>query len=931
MKMERIRVTKIDYTPKERQNGAFEDPLKLIIVGVNDTGKRRIIKVSGTKPRFWVTTNPDNVDIPKHLQKYITNIRKEGVAFVTGEPTWCIYVKYPYRSIIKELRDLFDYHCQADVYYHEAVRGFYGIRAYIRVPKGAKECHIGEIEMIEEHAPEVPIKTNDYVTDIETDDELGFALPDHPTSHVTCITLLNKKTKEIYHITTYKVEKKEIEAILQSKEALENLIDHKNPIEPFIGKINLFAFYEGSEEDNERELYECIDALVKKHGITNIEEYTPYDIPYLNERQKVKTKAIVRWNKKHNGNRKYYPRNMFQYVNEYDEEQLYKGFIRKSAKASGKNALSWMGNEEMGYGKINLGKAFHKVMKEDPALLSAYNIWDCVLPDRCLDKCGDLMSMRQSQCNYMASDLNRWSSQMMQWESALMYRLKCEKLLPSIDCVERDKGMEAGGHVEGTPSGLFFNMIELDNSGEYNGVVMSCRISHEALLADGEDPGERPISTLPSGRRYYLDVPAIIPDMLIEMTKMIAVYKKKKKDNKELINQRYQESGGVKTEEIEHLLEMDEIYEAQKYVYKSSSLSSTGLYGTGKIREEGEEKAKRPFRLAHGGFASDITEVARYHEKWNKEWLESHPFSWWEEDGKIKVEVMLPDVSHPDKNVIAGKTVNHALLGKYICHMNVLYQDTDSCKILVEGVIPELEGAEMRDFLYLVGDTYAKYLNKSFDEFAQNLLGIKEHNFLIKVDGVYKKYFQWGRKKHYVWKDYNNDIHYSGVKVKRRDIMSVAKAFMETFFETVMEDKPINETLSDISKLIQTYETEILHGSFMRECGEPHSVKKETLMWDSMKHANAIFDKQFRLGDVGTFYNVRGIIGKPIPKNRKIPLEWTDDPSAFGLEIDFKEVLRKIKQSMKSIIEGLEPGATWESIRDSHARGSFDEMEDELW
>ena len=59
------------------------------------------------------------------------------------------------------------------------------------------------------------------------------------------------------------------------------------------------------------------------------------------------------------------------------------------------------------------------------------------------------MSIRQGQANYMAADVERWTSQMIMWESAIMYRLKGEKLLPSIDCVVRDAGMEAGGHVEG--------------------------------------------------------------------------------------------------------------------------------------------------------------------------------------------------------------------------------------------------------------------------------------------------------------------------------------------------------------------------------------------------------------------------------------------------------------------------------------------------
>jgi DNA polymerase elongation subunit (family B) len=921
MEKEMIRVTKIDYIPKEIDKGAYIDPLKLIIVGVDTKGKRRVLKITGTKPRIWVTTNPEIVNIPLQLKKHITKIKKEGKSFVTGEDCWCIYFDYPYRSIVKNIRELFDYHCQSDVYYHEAVRSFYGIRAYINIPYGMNEFHISEMEALEEYKPEKDIPTNDFVLDIETDDTKGFAGADYPTGRVICLTLLNKKNKEVYHITTCKVNEEAIGKLLTDREFLDLSITHRKEVPIFEGKINVIQFNDGDPEENERNLFECLYELQNKLGITNIEEYTQFDVPYLTMRVKWMNKLIKKWNDSNNGSRKYYPKRIFDYINEFDQEKLYRRFITKSVNATGKNALEWMGNEVVGYGKIKRPDPFHIMAVELPEYLSAYNIWDCVLPDRCLDKCGNLLNLRQGQCNYMAADLSRWASQMAQWESAIMYRLKMRLLLPSISCVKRDEGMEAGGHVEGQPCGIEYNMIELDNSGEYNGVVMSCRIAHETLLKPDEDPGDRPISKLPSGRRYYLDMPAIIPDMLKEITEMIAVYKNLEKDTKNKINRLFSESRGVKTDEIEALQELLTLYGDQKYIFKSSSLSSTGLYGSGKEDQEDEGKAHRPFRLANGGFASDVTEVGRIHEKWNKNWIENHSFFWYNLDDKYRVNIV------ESVNISIGEKIYEAVL----CNMKVIYQDTDSCKVVILGELPTgLSDYEMRDFLYLVGETYSSALNSSFDTFAKKLLGIDKHKFSIKVDGVYKKYFQWGSQKLYVWKDFNNEVHYRGVKIRRRDIMPVAKVFMEKFFEIVMADKPKSETLKEVSFLIAEYETDILAGKYNKECGEPHSVKKKTLYYQSMVHSNSIFGKKFKLGDVATFYNVTGIVGHSIPKNKKIPLEWSDDPLQFGLKINYNEVLRKIKVSMKKIINGLETGATWESVRDRHSRGSF-EQADDLW
>ena len=75
--------------------------------------------------------------------------------------------------------------------------------------------------------------------------------------------------------------------------------------------------------------------------------------------------------------------------------------------------------------------------------------------------------------------------------------------------------------------------------------------------------------------------------------------------------------------------------------------------------------------------------------------------------------------------------------------LEVIYQDTDSCKCRIKGNLPDLNDDDMRVFLTELGEAFMEMLNGSFDEFARVKLGVNKHYLNIKLDAVYKKYFQW--------------------------------------------------------------------------------------------------------------------------------------------------------------------------------------------
>ena len=1311
---ELIRITKIDYTPHQMEKDAFSKPLITIIWGVNRLGRRVALRVRGCLPRIWVGENPYGVDIPENLQKYIVKIKKSGKALVTQQNLWCIYVKYPFGSIIRPLRELFKYTCQADVYFHDAVRSFYGLQAYISIPRGKYELHINDIK--NEKIPAEVIPTNAYILDIETSDRGGFTPAKNPTAPIRNLTLRSIRTGAIYQAIATNVDKQEVIDGLCSQEWLEDNIDHTAPIEPVPKdtKIVIDSFGDGDKEENERAVFDWLNQMQMELGITTICQYGDYDAPYIIERAKVMNSNIGTWNYKHGGTRPYFPRHIFKAIQVVDIEKFYQRFIEGSVMATGRKALQWMGIEEKEYGKVNR-VAIDYMFLNDPERLAIYNIWDCVLPDRCMKKCGELLDIHEGVCDYMGCSVNNWSHPMNQWESIIMLRLKNEILLPSIDSVIRDAGMEAGGHVEGNPRGIFKNMVELDNSGEYNAMVMSCNMDYYTLVEDQEAISQLeiegvPMAIMPSGRAYRLDIEGVIPSILKEMNEGIMEYKRQIKVVKAERTILYKDPAGNKTEiyEMEDLLEK---LDRQKYILKSGTLSSTGLQGTtSEYKKDGKER-KRPFRAGHGGIGSDVTEGGREHEKWNKEYINSHNLYYDKQpdgtydmlifdakdkvaqhhyenspgailelyvlyqdsvgkDSEIpvvingdqsfkKIEDLFTEVSHnvngkeycdcngiqvltidddmrsifrPIKSLMRHKTTkkmyranltNHwhldvtedhsligyagttwfpklemkdrlvkikpddfgdkirslitiknlppikapptkepeefyellgffigdgfftkgyyiglscgldkdefikkvmgPLFGQFINHIverkkgdiefnglefvgfiethfkdlhsgkktipewmlkendtnissflrglfsadgtvirrncksiirftntddsiidmtrkllwrigisnsvfketnpnkyngivaktptyskhivvkdqrrfkdlvgfifqrkadrlnvikndsefqyspkrnvmdldfdlstvqsieeieyddyvydievddthrffanGVLVHNTDSCKCRIDGPLPDLDNDGMKEFLTHLGEKYCEYLNKSFDIFAKQTFNIDKHYLLIKLDAVYKVYVQWGANKHYVYKDFEGKVHYRGVKIRKRDVMPFAKEFMIKFFDIVTSEDDIDQIKNRVSELLQIYESDIIAGKYVQECGAVVGVHTEGKNYDSLMHSNTIFGKGFKLGDAATFFYAKSILGKPLPSNHRVALEYGDNPADFDIKLDYKKILEKLKNSMKTILTCLGEGVTWESVRDGYSTSSFED-DDDTW
>ena len=71
--------------------------------------------------------------------------------------------------------------------------------------------------------------------------------------------------------------------------------------------------------------------------------------------------------------------------------------------------------------------------------------------------------------------------------------------------------------------------------------------------------------------------------------------------------------------------------------------------------------------------------------------------------------------------------------------------------------------------LEIIGEHYAEILNKSYDDFSKEYLGVDKHYFFVKAEDPIKAYFQWGKKKLYVELGFDGVRHDKGVGTVRGD------------------------------------------------------------------------------------------------------------------------------------------------------------------
>ena len=821
------------------------------------------LRVHGCRPKFW-TAKPYNKLPFTGKVEGVVDVRHSDKSSVDGKDLMEVEIESPFHY--REVRDFYYPHYAADAKWSSVVRWLYGWEAVIEVDMSKDLDNLRPVNIHHSEVPASDFTLDLLYFDIETADSLDMENAPEP---VVSIALFDVKTGMHEIATTAPTSERLVKRFMASQEALESVVEHENPIPPVSkDKVTVINFDDPDLIQREADLFNWwVDALKRYDpDVLAGQNIKGYDIPYLVNR----CRKHLRYHRMNVP-----PLDFMRRMPTFDTKIAYAEQVQGAAATTGAASLSWMAHSTLGYGKVPRTR-ITDLMVKDPMMLAVYNAWDNVCAARCMEKL-DLLPFYIMKTAYHNSTLHNSHSNMMLVEDMMGHLLMKEGvILPSVQVVVSsmpEGGIEQGGFVMDAPVGVWKNAFELDNSMEYPSAIITGNFGPDTKVIESDYPDgfPFPVTQTRGGRFYRRDKESIMARVL----RGLASARQALKDE-------------MRTEsDPDKLLLLDR----QQRVMKENMNSWYGVLGSGRT----EKTRNRPFRLADPEIGSDITETARLHNDWNKNYINKRTLYF------------------SDTGVYPQKDYIPASLGCMELRFTTLYQDTDSCKVAianhdeVEKAIRPFTEEDVKD----MADILCRELNKSFDDFVKETLNVDKNEFFnIKPDAFYARYFQWGVKKRYAYRDFNGKHGYRGVELRRSSTPNVVKTVQQALFDCILDGGEAVE----VGALIRE------HYEIMKDpektpqidFGQPFGVKKTgTFAHKAAMWSNENIGTEFDLGDKPMIFFAKSAPA-PLPNNRRIAIEWGDSPDDYDIVIDRDMSIEKMftdSNSFAAILGAL--GTTW--------------------
>lgn len=798
------------------------------------------LDVHGCVPRFW-----SEQMVPGKESRFTS---------ITGTPLSEIRVSTP-QEIMDVRGDYYPHYC-ADVSFNQLCRWIYGWTTVIDVDsqalQGSYKCTPKNISPSQENIDSFKLDVMWF--DIETEDSLDTENTD---GRVVSIALLRPDgAHEIG--TTVPTSARQVKRFLQSQKALESVVEHTESIPGVEGDVHVQNFDHVDPDTNEAALMWWFKQRIEQIDPDVIagQNIKDYDNPYLINRCRNQNKALS----KHYYHRK--PPEYHRYPNlgpvirhrlHFDSKIAYAEQVQGAATTTGRASLSWMATKELGYGKVPRTRITD--LMKDPLMLAVYNAWDNVVAERVCTKL-DLVNFYMIKTGFHNSTLRYSHSNMMLVEDMMGHLLMEEDvIMPSISVVkERTTGIiEEGGFVMDAPTGVWKNACELDNSMEYPSAIISGNFSPDTKVdvrdyPDGEYPF--PVTITPAGRVYRRDFEGVMPRVLRTLAELRRKTQAQMREAKS--------AGNLK---LAHILNQ------KQRVAKENMNSWYGVLGSGVT----DKTKKRPFRMVEPQIGSDITQIARLHNDWNKNWINEAHLTFTKEG----IEPHNPD-------------------GGFTLNFEVLYQDTDSCKVSIqnhdeaESVVRPFTESDVTS----IANQLCIELNSTYDDFVYKFLSIpKNEYFLVKPDAYYERYFSWGVKKRYAYQEFDGKQSFRGVEMRRSSAPQIVKTAQAQVFDAILNGcnkKELNKLLRTIhSELMDEVKTPSIDFGTPMGIKKPGTQQYKAAMW-SNRHLGLDFD----IGDKPVIYHAKDTRAG-LPSNRVVALEYSEKPEDHGVTVDRKKSFEK--------------------------------------
>lgn len=484
-------VTKMLY--KVGRNG-----IEVFVYGRTDTGHRKRVVITDARPYFYVREEPKP-------HSAIVRTERKGQDLL-NQPLWKIHTKIP--RDVRALRDMYDYHFEADIPFTDRVRIDYGIRSQIRVPDGLTNLTKDKV---------VPVDRTIYpeilYLDIETDDSKGFAHPDYAAHHVPCLDMYSTQYKSHILLIDGKVDKEKIRR--QFKELCQKHFNEDGP--PITVK----------ECIDERQLFQKFRSMMTHINPDIITGWNVdfYDIGYLQNRAQ----------------NKLYSRPDFRIHASFD---LMKGYDRLHIGKSFMK-LEHVAQKELGVGKLPRER-ISEMFKHDKNKLCLYNIWDVEITRR-IDLVRNIINRHLAFAWFAGADIEKSYHSEPLFDKYILHEVAGRVMLPSKDML-KTTGVDKGAYVDTPVSGRYNYVGLLDFASMYPKTIISFNVSPETRLADDYE-GDIEHFTLPSGRKYKKEPMGFIP---IIVSKLLGVRESVKDEMKKFekgtpeYKRKYQEQTAIK-------------------------------------------------------------------------------------------------------------------------------------------------------------------------------------------------------------------------------------------------------------------------------------------------------------------------------------------------------------------------------------------------
>lgn len=891
--MRTVRVTAVDYTTEENNNGIVYPLVQL--TGRDSAGNRVTKHVSGTVPYFYVRREETEA------VEYHDDVRRirDGYESYDGVPLSKVEVQVPAnvgdRGSVDNLTERFDKTWESDLPFYRRASIDYGLSGYVEIPTGEEELiHIDRIRTNIDTTNVDPIDPRILIADIEVLPVGGTSfeeMTDKYNCPVTHITVWDSHEDEYVCLYLDPDESVDASAVKGDLEEQSTVASVESELER---AIHLRRF------ESERNLLSGFIALLcnRRPDLVSGWNFVDFDWDYILHRIGDSDNLSIHDLSDIGYTSGYQTERRVDCVPAFDMLSAYKKMTVPFDGGKRSYSLDYVAKEELGIGKLP-DISIEETYNEDRSRMTAYNIMDVML---CV-----AMDREQSihEFFYELAELSQVQifdtfSEMRLIDGYIMSRSDDDEILPAAN--DESIPENAGGLVLSPETGVSDWVGVLDLKSLYPSCIITWNLSPETINwhdektplsceehmdvawlpdADHAEGGDFSAADIDFDRMWSdLSVEGIIPKYIKRLFPERAE-KKRLRDQYEPDDPEYH------------------IYDRQQTAVK---VVMNAFYGVTSMDY---------WRLAVDGLGDAITSSARFALWQGKEIAEDRGYDVLYGDTDAVVVSFGGDEESIDDVLVAGRELETELNDRM-------------------GACTEMSG-----------------LDGSHPFLTNDLHGTDQHALVYEFEKLYRRFFLASKKRYagnIVWKEgkrIDGRIDITGFESQRSDSPEVTQEIQPTVIKMILDGKEFDE----ISEYIQDLIGEMESGAMERyrialpaSLGQELSEYGNTQTAKACRYSNEHLGKNWGVGDDPWLYLVDKT--PPMtPGTDVLALGWGEDlPDGYKINMN-KTIERGLKNPLEPILNEvgwsfteLKTGArTTSGSETSGDWGEYDQTDENEW